>query len=39
MAQGKGNADQSKVAALRDRENDIESRNIKKVESTGLDDQ
>lgn len=37
MAQGKGNADQSKVAALSDRKNDTESRNIKKVESTGLD--
>jgi len=38
MVQAKGNADQSKVAALRDGENDTESRNSKKVDSAGLDD-
>lgn len=38
MIQAEGDTDQSKVAALRDGENDIESRNSKKVDSAGLDD-
>lgn len=38
MVQAKGNADQAEVAALRDGQNDIESRNSKKVDSAGLGD-